>query len=215
MSESGRVIQKVISDLRAEFGRQETNEDPAAFREAIRRAAQLLDDARRQSFPRGTHVRFVSRRNYAALTGTVVKVNAKSISVKVTAPPSHAGQVWRVSPSLLSVVAAAEVIEIDAVRAADIARGACAEERFGADQCYAKHLVEKDGVHLVFVTTPAHSYFISVGDDGVGRFVGEEDCGIPDARVRDFFGIGRYAEEFMDWVSGVPEASELETVGVR
>lgn len=213
MSESSRVVQRVIHDLRGEFERQAVNEDPGALRVAIRGAAQLLDDAARRSFRRGTRVSFTARSHSVALTGTVVKVNVKNISVQITAPSSHAGQVWRVSPSLLSVVAAAEVTGIDPVRAADIAREACAEERYGADECEARMLVEKRGVYLFFVETPAHGYFISVADDCVGRFVGEEDCGIPDARVRDFFGVGRYAEEFMDWVSGVPESAS-ETVEV-
>lgn len=207
MSESSPVVQRVIHDLRAEFERQDVEENAAALRAAIRAAAQRIDDAARKSFRRGDRVSFSARSHSITLVGTVQKVNVKSISVQIAAPASHAGQVWRVSPSLLTFVAAAEVTRIDATRAADIARAACAEDRFGADDCEAKLLVEKDGVYLFFVETPAHGNFITVAHDGVGRFVGEEDCGIPDARVRRFFGVGQYAEEVMDWVSGVPEPS--------
>jgi hypothetical protein len=207
MSESSPVVQRIIQDLRAEFERQEANTNLGALRAAIRGAAQRIDDEARKSFHRGDRVSFSARGHSINLTGTVQKVNAKSISVQIAAPASHVGQVWRVSPSLLTFVAAAEVTRIDATRAADIARAACAEDRFGADDCEATLLVEKNGVYLFFVETPAHGNFITVANDGVGRFVGEEDCGIPDARVRRFFGVGQYAEEVMDWVSGVPESS--------
>lgn len=214
MSETSRAVQRVIRDLRAECERQAANENASDLRGALRLAFQVLDDATRRCFQRGSRVSFAARAHSGTFTGTVVKVNPKSISVQITAPSSHAGQVWRVSPSLLSVVAAAELTKIDPVRAAVIAREACAEDRFGADECEAKMLVEKEGVYLFFIETPAHGYFVSVADDGVGRFVGEEDCGIPDARVRRFFGVGQYAEEFMDWVSGVPESSATGTVEV-
>lgn len=208
------VIEQVIHELRTEFQRQEVEESVTALRGALQRALVNIERCTRSALRQGMRVSFTSARAGAALTGIVLRVNPKSVSVRATEPSTHAGQVWRVSPSLLTVVAAAEVTGIDASRAAVIAREACAEDRFGADECEAKMLVEKGGVYLFFVDTPAHGYFVSVADDGVGRFVGEEDCGIPDARVRRFFGVGQYAEEFMDWVSGVPESSATGTVKV-
>jgi hypothetical protein len=195
------VVRGVIQDLRQEFERQDAQESPAALREAIRRAGLQLDASTRLSFVPGMRVTFKPERLLFALTGEVVKVNVKSVSVRVTEPSNHAGQTWRVSPSLLSLAAPREITPMDPSHASDIARAACAEERFGADECEARHLIEKDGMHLIFVETPAHGYFVSVSADGIARFVGEEDCGIPDARVRNFFGVGQYAEEQMNWIS--------------
>jgi hypothetical protein len=206
MQNSETVVTKsVIDDLTKTFS--DGSVDLPTLREAIRRAAGRLDAAIRQSLRSGAGVSFKSDRVGVEMHGVVIKVNGKSVSVRVLQPPTHAGQVWRVSPSLLAVTASFDVPKMDPVRAAQIAREACAEDRFGADDCDAKLLVEKDGVYLFFVETPAHGNFITVANDGVGRFVGEEDCGIPDARVRRFFGVGQYAEEVMDWVSGVPESS--------
>jgi hypothetical protein len=197
------VVREIIQDLRQEFERQEANESLPALREAIRRAGLQLDASTRLTFVPGMRVTFKPERLLVALTGKVMKVNVKSVSVRVSEPSTHAGQTWRVSPSLLSHAAPQEItpMPMEPSRASDIAREACAEERFGADECEARHLVEKDGTHLIFVETPAHGYFISVSDDGIARFVGEEDCGIPDARVRKFFGVGQYAEEQMNWIS--------------
>jgi hypothetical protein len=176
------------------------HEDVEGWRRALRHALQEIEGAVGRSIQRGAWVSFATSRVPERLVGTVTKVNAKTVTIRVAQPKSQAGRTWRVSPSLLTIAEPIEMPRIDQKRALEIASEACAEERFGAEDCEPTYLVERDGLHLVFVETPAHGYFVVVEADGVARIVGEEDCGIQDMRVRRHFGIGTYAEEYMPWV---------------
>jgi hypothetical protein len=176
------------------------HEDVEGWRSALRRALQEIEAAVGRSIQRGAWVSFATSRVPERLVGTVTKVNAKTVTIRVAQPKAQAGRTWRVSPSLLTIAEPIEMLRIDQKRVLEIASEACAEERFGAADCEPTHLVERGGLHLVFVETPAHGYFVVVEPDGVARIVGEEDCGIQDMRVRRHFGIGAYAEEYMPWV---------------
>ena len=175
-------------------------EDVEGWRRALRHALQKIDAAVPCSIQRGTWVSFRVPSVPERLVGRVTRVNSKSMTIRVAQPKSQAGRTWRVSRSLLSIAEPVEMPKIDAARALELAASACAEESYGAEQCSPTHLVERDGLHLVFVETPAYGYFVVVEPDGVARIVGGEIDGIQDARTRRHFGIGAYAEEYMPWI---------------
>lgn len=55
-------------------------------------------------------------------------------------------------------------------------------------------LQEKEGYKLVFVGTPKHGYFGYVFKNGRLVIIGEEDEGIQDKKIMNFFNVDRYGE---------------------
>jgi len=194
-----RTTDAWLRDLQERIAQLPRNEVPVVC-SALQHALKSLSDVASKGIQIGSWVTFSIPQERESLVGRVTKVNRKTIKVQVISPKSRHGQTWRVAPSLLSPAAPIVASRVDSEQATRLACEACAEERFGADQCEARHLVERGGLHLVFVETPAHGYFLTVDQEGIARFVGEEDCGISDSRVRRLFGIGVYAEEYMNWV---------------
>ncbi len=156
--------------------------------------SDLLRQIDRQHSARLVAGQYVEFRGHGVLLGAEIeRVNIKTVSVVVRTPPSYEGQRWKVSPSLVTPVARPmdlpAVMPLEKEQAVALAKRALGDE----PDMDATHLAERDGQHLVFVETSAHGYYLVVKKGARARIVGEEDCGIADARVRAFFDIDIYA----------------------